>query len=77
MAAGAFRGWLQRRPRQPFRIGTSSGDGHEIRHPGMASLTRAEVVLGPGDRVGDPLRCRKVSLRHVTAAEPIDSTAAA
>lgn len=77
MTAEILRDWMQRRPFQPFRIITSSGDAYEIRHPEMAFLTRAEVVLGLGERDGIPSRYRTVSLLHVTAAEPLDSTAAA
>ena len=77
MTAEALRDWIQRRPFQPFRITMSSGDAHEIRHPEMAFLTRAEIIIGLGERGGIPSRHRTVSLLHVTAAEPIDSTAAA
>jgi hypothetical protein len=55
----------------------SSGDAYEIRHPEMAFLTRAEIIIGLGERGGIPSRHRTVSLLHVTAAEPIDSSAAA
>jgi len=77
MTAEALRDWMQRRPFQPFRITMSSGDAYEIRHPEMAFLTRAEVIIGLGERGGIPSRHRTVSLLHVTAAEPIDSSAAA
>lgn len=77
MTAEAIRDWMQRRPFQPFRITTSSGDAYEIRHPEMAFLTRAEIVIGLGERGGIPSRYRTVSLLHVTAVEPTDSSAAA
>lgn len=77
MTAEVLRDWMQRRPFQPFRVITSSGDAYEIRHPEMAFLTRAEIVVGLGERDGIPSRYRTVSLLHVTAAEPLDSTAAA
>ena len=77
MTAEALRDWMQRRPFQAFRITTSSGDAYEIRHPEMAFLTRAEIMIGIGERGGIPSRHRTVSILHVTAAEPIDSTAAA
>ena len=77
MTAEALRDWIQRRPFQPFRITTSGGDAYEIRHPEMAFLTRAEIMIGLGERDGIPSRHRMVSLLHVTAAEPLDSTAAA
>ncbi len=77
MTAEALRDWMQRRPFEPFRIMMSSGDAYEIRHPEMAFLTRAEIIIGLGERGGIPSRHRTVSLLHVTAAEPIDSSAAA
>ncbi|MFM9059959.1 MAG: hypothetical protein ACKOSQ_12705 [Planctomycetaceae bacterium] len=77
MTVEAIRDWIHRQPFQPFRITTSSGDAYEIRHPEMAFLTRAEIVIGLGERDGIPSRYRTVSLLHVTAAEPIDSSAAA
>jgi len=77
MTAEVLRDWMQRRPFQPFRVITSSGDAYEIRHPEMAFLTRAEIVVGLGERDGIPSRYRTVSLLHVTAAEPLDTTAAA
>jgi hypothetical protein len=77
MTAEALRDWMQRRPFQPFRITMSSGDAYEIRHPEMAFLTRAEIIIGLGERGGIPSRHRTVSLLHVTAAEPIDLAAAA
>lgn len=77
MTAEALRDWMQRRPFEPFRITMSSGDAYEIRHPEMAFLTRAEIIIGLGERGGIPSRHCTVSLLHVTAAEPIDSSAAA
>ena len=77
MTAEALRDWMQRRPFEPFRITMSNGDAYEIRHPEMAFLTRAEIIIGLGERGGIPSRHRTVSLLHVTAAEPIDSSAAA
>ena len=77
MTAEALRDWMQRRPFRAFRITTSSGDAHEIRHPEIAFLTRAEIMIGLGERNGIPSRHRTVSLLHVTAAEPIDPSAAA
>jgi len=77
MTAEVIRDWMQRRPFQPFRITTSSGDVYDIRHPETAFLTRAELVIGLGERGGIPSRYRTVSLLDVTAIEPTDSSAAA
>ena len=61
MTAEALRDGMQRRPFEPFRITMSSGDAYEIRHPEMAFLTRAEIIIGLGDRAESPpatARCR-------------------
>ncbi len=77
MTAETLRDWLRRRPFLPFRIKTSDGDAYEIRHPEMAFVTRAEVVVGIAERDGIPARHRTLSLLHVTAVEPLDASAAA
>jgi hypothetical protein len=77
MTAETLREWMQRRPFQPFRLKTSDGEAYDVRHPEMAFLTRAEIVIGLSERNGIPSRHRTVSLLHVTAVEPIDASAAA
>ena len=77
MTAETLREWLQKLPFHAFRIRTSDGESYEIRHPEMAFLTRAELVVGLAERKGIPARYRSVSLLHVTVVEPLDSPAAA
>ena len=77
MTLESIHEWLQKRPFQPFRVATSGGESSEVRHPEMAWLTRTELLIGLAERRGFPSRYRSVSLLHVTAIEPIDSTAAA
>jgi len=77
MTAETLREWMQRRPFHPFRLKTSDGEAYDVRHPEMAFLTRAEIVIGLSERNGIPSRHRTVSLLHVTAVEPIDASAAA
>jgi hypothetical protein len=55
----------------------SAGEAYEVRHPEMAMLTRTELLIGIAERRGFPSRYRAVSLLHITAVEPLDSTAAA
>lgn len=69
--------WLQKRPFQPIRVSSSSGESYEVRHPEMAWLTRTELLIGIAERRGFPSRYRAISLLHITAVEPLDSTAAA
>ena len=49
------------------------GASHQIQFV----LTRADIIIGLGERGGIPSKHRTVSLLHVTAIEPIASTAAA
>jgi hypothetical protein len=69
--------WMRKRPFEPFRVSTSAGEAYEVRHPEMAWLTRTELLIGVAERRGFPSRYRAVSLLHITAVDPLDSTAAA
>ena len=77
MTLESINEWLQKRPFQQIRISSSSGESYEVRHPEMALLTRTELLIGIAERRGFPSRYRAVSLLHITAVEPLDSTAAA
>ena len=77
MTLESIHEWLQKRPFQQIRISSSSGESYEVRHPEMALLTRTELLIGIAERRGFPSRYRAVSLLHITAVEPLDSTAAA
>lgn len=77
MTLESIHEWLQKRPFQPIRISSSSGESYEVRHPEMAWLTRTELLIGIAERRGFPSRYRALSLLHITAVEPLDSTAAA
>jgi hypothetical protein len=69
--------WMRKRPFEPFRVSTSAGEAYEVRHPEMAWLTRTELLIGVAERRGFPSRYRAVSLLHITAVDPLESTAAA
>jgi hypothetical protein len=72
----SFRDLLAKRPFQPFKLVMSSGQSYEVRHPEMAWLSRTDIYVGVGETdEGVPARVRICSLLHVTAVEPIDSTA--
>lgn len=77
MTLESIHEWLQKRPFQPIRISSSSGESYEVRHPEMAWLTRTELLIGIAERRGFPSRYRAISLLHITAVEPLDSAAAA
>ena len=77
MTLESIHEWLRKRPFQPIRISSSSGESYEVRHPEMAWLTRTELLIGIAERRGFPSRYRAISLPHITAVEPLDSAAAA
>jgi hypothetical protein len=77
MTLESMHEWMRKRPFEPFRVSTSAGEAYEVRHPEMAMLTRTELLIGVAERRGFPSRYRAVSLLHITAVEPLDSTAAA
>ena len=60
---------LARRPFEPFRIVTSSGDRYEVRHPELVLRVRNGVYIGLGGRGSVAERAAFVSLLHVTAVE--------
>ena len=76
MTVQTFRQLLAQRPFQPFRLVMSSGQTYEVRHPENAFLTRSDILVGVDDTDdGVPADFRICSLLHVTAIEPLGSTA--
>jgi hypothetical protein len=66
-----------RRPFQPVKLALSSGQAYEIRHPGMAMLTRTSILIGTDlAEDGVPAEFKIISLLHVTAIEPLTTQAA-
>lgn len=78
MTVQTFKEMLTRRPFQPVRLVLSSGKTYEIRHPEMAFLTRTSILVGVDETDdGVPAEFKIVSLLHVTAIEPIETSSAA
>jgi hypothetical protein len=79
MTDQTFRDLLTRRPFEPFRVITSSGNSYEVRHAEMAWLTRTTLYIGTGGDAADgvPAEARLVSLPHITTIEPITPQQAA
>jgi hypothetical protein len=77
MTLQTFRELLTRRPFQPFRLVMSSGPTYDVRHPEMAMLTRTDLLVGI-DIADDgvPAEFKICSLPHVTAVEPLSTSAA-
>jgi hypothetical protein len=71
MTLQAIRDLLTQQPFKPFRIVMSSGQTYEVRHPGMAMLTRTDVYVGVGKiHKGVPAEFHICSLGDVKSIEP-------
>lgn len=78
MTVQTFKEMLARRPFQPVKLIVSSGLIYEIRHPEMALLTRTSLLVGTGNSDdGVPAEFKILSLLHITAIEPIETSSAA
>ncbi len=76
MTVQTFRELLTRRPFEPFRLVMSSGQAYEVRHPEMAFLTRTDILVGIDETdEGVPDRFKICSFLHVTAIEPLSTSA--
>ncbi len=76
MTVQTFRDLLHERPFKPFRLVLSSGQTYEVRHPEMAMLTKTDILVGlEAEEDGIPARFKICSMLHVTAVEPIESSA--
>jgi hypothetical protein len=76
MTVQTFRELLSQRPFRPFRLVMSSGESYEVRHPEMAMLTRADLLVGVGEsEEGVPAEFRICSLLHVATVEPVAAAA--
>jgi hypothetical protein len=76
MTVQTFRDLLAQRPFKPFRLVMSSGQTYEVRHPEMAWLTRTSILVGIDSADdGIPAEFKICSLLHVTAIEPLETSA--
>lgn len=76
MTVQTFRDLLSERPFLPFRLVMSSGQTYEVRHPEMAMLTRTDILVGIDEADdGIPTEFKICSLLHVTAVEPLNTSA--
>jgi hypothetical protein len=76
MTVQTFRDLLRRQPFRPFRLIMSSGQAYEVRHPEMAMLTRTDMLVGVDvEDDGVPAEFKICSLLHVTAVEPLGTSA--
>ena len=76
MTLQTFRELLSRRPFQPFRLVTSSGETYDVWHPEMAMLTRTSLLVGTDVADGVPAEFKICSLLRVATIEPLSASPA-
>jgi len=63
---------LGRRPFEPFRVVTSSGERYDVRHPENAWLYKSGLIVAHGGGNGDlPESYADLALLHITAVEKL------
>lgn len=63
---------LSRRPFEPFRVGTSSGQRYDVRHPENAILYKSGLIVAYGGTNGSlPESYADIALLHITAVEKL------
>lgn len=68
-----IRNHLRKQPFVPIRVFLSDGSTYDIRHPELAAVSRAEVVIGLGDSADNlPEQFAYCDPIHVTRIEPIN-----
>ena len=73
MNSGKISEMIKRRPSQPFRLHTSDGTTHEVRHPDQIMIDRTVCYVGIGpEQDGVFQRVATISNIHVTHLEPFD-----
>jgi hypothetical protein len=77
MTLEAIKAMLTRRPFEPMKVKTSSGEVFEIRHPEMAILAKSALIIVHPDADGSPSdRVEYISYLHVASVESVIGTAA-
>ena len=71
MNAETLRDLLRRQPFEPFEVRMTNGDVHQIRHPELAMIVGARMVVG----YPDTGRVAILSLLHVAAVELLQTKA--
>lgn len=72
MTIELLQGYLSKRPFEPFRVVTSSGQVYDVVHPENAILIKGGLVVAYGSTNGDlPDRVATLSLLHIAAVENV------
>ncbi len=70
MTAEPIKSFLRGRPFEALRVKMSSGESFEIRHPEVAVLTKAGLIIVLPDEQGNPSdRIEFCSFLHITGIE--------
>lgn len=66
---------ISKRPFEPFRIVTSSGEHYDVPHSDFLAISRRTIAIGTPKYVGDkdPNGIHLISILHVTALEVIQT----
>ena len=65
MTIDSLKNRLSRRPFEPFRVVTSSGQRYDVRHPENAMLYKSGLIVAHGGGNGDLLETYKIGRAHV------------
>ena len=77
MTLETLRTLLTRRPFEPMRIKTTSGESFEIRHAEMAMLARSAMAIVHPDADGTPSdKVEYVSYLHIASVETLTGISA-
>lgn len=72
---------LREQPFEPFRVITSDGEAHVIRHPELAHIAQGQIsrvlyIFEPAESEELEVKMPKsVSLTHITTLEPLEPKA--
>lgn len=73
MAIDTLKNRLARRPFEPFRVVTSSGERYDARHPENAILYKTGLIVAHGGNGSLPQSYADIALLHITAVEKLGS----
>ena len=77
MNLDALRPILTRRPFEPVRVKTTTGEVFEIRHPEMVSIAKSALVIVHPDAQGQPSdKVEYLSYLHIASVETLVGTSA-
>lgn len=71
-----LREQLRQQPFHPFRIVTSDGESHEVRHPELVIIVEGGLVylFEPSEsETAEAKMPKKISAMHITTLEPVEA----